>query len=352
VRDRASRRAFLKTLGLAAAACAVSGGPGALGLLAADRPASRAGLLTKAIPATGERVPVLGMGSWITFDVPDLLGLREPRVEVLRRFFGAGGAMIDSSPMYGRSEATIGHCLRRLSGDGGLFAATKVWTPSQWHGRRQIEESEELWGVRRFDLLQIHNMLSWEAHLETLLAMKEEGRVRYVGITTSHGRRHEAMERVIAEQPFDFVQLTYNLRDREAEARLLPLAAEHGRAVIVNRPFRRGALIDDLEGAASAAVGRRDRLRDLAPVPPEVRRLPSGRHVRHPGHLGPRPHGREHARRLRAPARLPHARAHGPVRRGPLRAAAYSSTRKYWTVVTTRTFFCSGVKASRSSMEK
>jgi diketogulonate reductase-like aldo/keto reductase len=248
VRDRASRREFLRTLGLAAAACAVPGGPGALGLLAAERPASRAGLLTKAIPATGERVPVLGMGSWITFDVPDLLDLRVPRVEVLRRFFDAGGAMIDSSPMYGRSEATIGHCLRRLSGDGGLFAATKVWTPSQWHGRRQIEESEELWGVRRFDLLQIHNMLSWEAHLETLLAMKEEGRVRYVGITTSHGRRHEAMERVIAEQPFDFVQFTYNLRDREAEARLLPLAAEHGRAVIVNRPFRRGALIDDLEG--------------------------------------------------------------------------------------------------------
>ena len=248
MRERASRREFLRTLGVAATACAVPGGPGVLRLLAADRPARPAGLLTQPIPATGERVPVLGMGSWITFDVPDLLGLREPRVEVLRRFFDAGGAMIDSSPMYGRSEDTIGHCLRRLSNDGGLFAATKVWTPTRWHGRRQIEASEELWGVRRFDLLQIHNMLSWEAHLETLLAMKEEGRVRYVGITTSHGRRHEAMARVIAEQPFDFVQLTYNLLDREAEARLLPLAAEHGRAVIVNRPFRRGALIDALEG--------------------------------------------------------------------------------------------------------
>lgn len=248
MRDGASRRAFLKTVGLTAAACAIPGGPGVLGLLAADRPTRPDGLLTKPIPATGERVPVLGMGSWITFDVPDLLGLREPRVEVLRRFFDAGGAMIDSSPMYGRSEETIGHCLRRLSNDGGLFSATKVWTPAQWHGRRQIEASEELWGVRRFDLLQIHNMLSWEAHLETLLALKEEGRVRYVGITTSHGRRHEAMERAIAEQPFDFVQFTYNLRDREAEARLLPLAAEHGRAVIVNRPFRRGALIDELAG--------------------------------------------------------------------------------------------------------
>lgn len=252
MRDRTSRRAFLKGLGLTAGAWALPGGLGASGLLAGGSGSGsaphRSGLLTQPIPATGELLPVLGMGSWITFDVPDLFGLREPRVEVLRRFFDAGGAVIDSSPMYGRSEDTIGHCLERLSNDGGLFSATKVWTPLQWHGRRQVEASEELWGVERFDLLQIHNMLSWEEHLETLLAMKEEGRVRYVGITTSHGRRHEAMERVIAEQPFDFVQLTYNVLDREAEARLLPLAAEHGRAVIVNRPFRRGALIDDLEG--------------------------------------------------------------------------------------------------------
>lgn len=238
-----SRRAFLKGLGVAAAAWALPGP-----LRSAVAPGGRGDLLTKAIPATGERIPVLGMGTWITFDVPDLFGLRASRVEVLRRFFDAGGAMIDSSPMYGRSEATVGHCLRELSNDEGLFSATKVWTPVRWHGRRQIAESEELWGVERFDLLQIHNLLSWEAHLETLREMKAEGGVRYLGVTTSDGRRHEAMERMIVEQPFDFVQLTYNILDREAEARLLPAAAEHGRAVIVNRPFRGGDLVDDLEG--------------------------------------------------------------------------------------------------------
>jgi len=209
---------------------------------------SGSGVLTKPIPSSGEQLPVLGMGSWITFDVVPVGRFLDTRVEVLRRFFAAGGALIDSSPMYGRSEDVIGHCLRRLPKDRGLFSATKVWTPLAWHGRRQIAASEELWGEERFDLLQIHNMLSWEAHLETLQELKAAGGVRYLGITTSHGRRHEEMARVIAAQPFDFVQLTYNLLDREAEARLLPLAAERGLAVIVNRPFRRGALIDTFEG--------------------------------------------------------------------------------------------------------
>ncbi|HUF77297.1 MAG TPA: aldo/keto reductase, partial [Thermoanaerobaculia bacterium] len=165
----------------------------------------------------------------------------------------AGGALVDSSPMYGRSEEVIGQCLRRLPNRRGLFSATKVWTPLGWHGRRQIAASEELWSVEPFDLLQVHNLLSWEAHLETLRELKAAGGVRYLGVTTSHGRRHQEMERVIDAQPLDFVQLTYNLLDREAEARLLPLAAERGLAVIVNRPFRRGALID--------AFGRR-------PLPP------------------------------------------------------------------------------------
>lgn len=236
---RASRRAFLRGLGLGAAWLAAR----PLRLLGAEA-AARAGLLTKPIPATGERLPVLGMGSWITFDVPAVGGLRDARVEVLRRFFDTGGALVDSSPMYGRSEEVIGHCLRRLPNGRGLFAATKVWTPLAWHGRRQVEASEELWGVERLDLLQVHNLLSWEAHLETLRELKAAGRVRYLGVTTSHGRRHEELARVIATQPLDFVQLTYNLLDREAEARLLPLAAERGLAVIANRPFRRGALID------------------------------------------------------------------------------------------------------------
>ncbi len=201
-------------------------------------------VLERAIPASGERVPAIGMGSWITFNVGKDPVLRTARLEVLRTFFEMGGAVVDSSPMYGSSEEVIGYCLRRMSGDIPLFAATKVWTPLQWLGIQQMEYSQRLWGVERFDLMQIHNLLDWEVHLETLLEWKAQGRVRTIGITTSHGRRHEDVEKLMREQPLDFVQFTYNIVDREAERRLLPLAAERGLGVIVNRPFRRGWLMD------------------------------------------------------------------------------------------------------------
>jgi diketogulonate reductase-like aldo/keto reductase len=203
---------------------------------------------TKPIPSTGEPLPVIGMGSWITFDVGDDKEARAERVKVLQAFFDGGGAVVDSSPMYLSSQEVIGHCLAQISDKQSLFAATKVWILGKQLGIGQMEGSQNLWGVDRFDLLQIHNMLDWETHLETLLERKAQGRVRYVGITTSHGRRHEDMEAVMRSQPFDFVQFTYNILDREAEDRLLPLAAERGIAVIVNRPFRRGDLIDRFGG--------------------------------------------------------------------------------------------------------
>ncbi len=201
-------------------------------------------VLKRVIPASGERVPAIGMGSWITFNVGDDEARRAQRLTVLRTFFEMGGRIVDSSPMYGSSEEVIGYCLRRISGDAALFAATKVWTPFQRLGIQQMEHSRRLWGVERFDLMQIHNLLDWEAHLETLLEWKALGRVRHIGITTSHGRRHEDVEKLMREQPLDFVQFTYNIADREAEQRLLPLAAERGLGVIVNRPFRRGWLMD------------------------------------------------------------------------------------------------------------
>ncbi|HEY7688490.1 MAG TPA: aldo/keto reductase [Dongiaceae bacterium] len=203
---------------------------------------------TKPIPSTGEPLPVIGMGSWITFDVGDDKEARAERVKVLQAFFDGGGAVVDSSPMYLSSQEVIGHCLAQISDKRSLFSATKVWILGKQLGIGQMEGSQNLWGVDRFDLLQIHNMLDWETHLETLLEWKAQGRVRYVGITTSHGRRHEDMEAVMKSQPFDFVQFTYNILDREAEDRLLPLAAERGIAVIVNRPFRRGDLIDRFGG--------------------------------------------------------------------------------------------------------
>ncbi len=230
-----SRRRFLASAGALALASSasvrVAGGAPARGF-------------SKAIPGSGEKLPVIGMGSWLTFDVGRDERLRGQRVEVLGTFLEMGGGMVDSSPMYGSSEEVIGHCLARIGETPSLFSATKVWTWRKSHGPEQMEESRRLWGVEGFDLMQIHNLLGWEGHLETLLADKAEGRIRYVGVTTSHGRRHGDLEEIMAEQPIDFVQLTYNILDRRAEQRLLPLAAERGLAVIANRPFRRGALFD------------------------------------------------------------------------------------------------------------
>lgn len=232
------RRALLGTLAAVTAAAALRPATGAA------QPAG--GLLTKPIPSTGEPLPVVGLGSWITFNVGDDEVARASCAEVMRAFFDAGGRMIDSSPMYGSSQAVIGDGLARLGRPEGLFSADKVWISSAARGPAQAEESRRLWRVARFDLLQVHNLLSWEEHLATLLAMKAEGRLRHVGITTSEGRRHRELEQVMRDHPLDFVQLTYNILDREAEDRLLPLAAERGIAVIANRPFRQGPLVDRL----------------------------------------------------------------------------------------------------------
>ncbi len=202
----------------------------------------------KAIPASGERLPVIGMGSWITFDVGDDADARAQRVRVLQAFFDHGGALVDSSPMYGSAQEVIGHALARVRNRQVLFAATKVWTLGRGAGIRQVEDAERLWGVARFDLMQVHNLLDWETHLPTLKAMKAAGRLRHVGVTTSHGRRHDDLEALMRREPLDFVQLTYNLVDREAEQRLLPLAAERGIAVIANRPFQGGALFRRVRG--------------------------------------------------------------------------------------------------------
>ncbi len=204
--------------------------------------------LTKIIPSTGEIIPALGMGTWRTFDVGNDARARAERTNVLRAFFDLGGQLIDSSPMYGSSQAVVGASLEALGGARDLFAADKVWTPGGEDGPAQIERSGARWGVARFDLLQVHNLVDWRRHLETLFAMKADSRLRYVGVTTYSGLRHSEVEEIMTGQPLDFVQLTYNIVDREAEARLLPLARERGVAVIANRPFREGALFHIVEG--------------------------------------------------------------------------------------------------------
>lgn len=236
--DRARRR-LLQGLG----GFALGLPPRFAGAQSADAP------ILKSIPASGEQLPAIGMGSWITFNVAPLTDAREQRVEVLRTFFEHGGHLVDSSPMYGLSEATIGYALEKIGGTPPLFSATKVWILSKLAGIAQMNASAALWNLEGFDLMQIHNMLDWEAHLETLVEWKAQKRIRYIGITTSHGRRHSAMEAVIeAQKAFDFVQFSYSIADRKAEKRLLPAAAAHGKAVIINRPFRTGELFEKVHG--------------------------------------------------------------------------------------------------------
>ena len=201
-------------------------------------------VITRRIPSSGEAIPVVGLGSWITFNVGNDSVARDACAQVMRNFFDAGGRMIDSSPMYGSSQQVIGYGLTKLDKTSEVFSADKVWTYSGSQGREQMETSRRYWNIKRFDLMQVHNLLSWEDHLPTLFEMKAAGQVRYVGITTSEGRRHKDFEKVMLSQPLDFIQVTYNILDREVEKRILPLAKERGMAVIANRPFRQRELID------------------------------------------------------------------------------------------------------------
>lgn len=196
------------------------------------------------IPRSSETLPAVGMGTWISFNVGDDTPTRDARTEVLRTFFQMGGTLIDSSPMYGSAQEVIGYSLKKLGQQSGSFAATKVWTWRGGQGATQMEKSRQLWGVERFDLMMIHNLVAWEKHLETLLEMKANKQLRYIGITTSHGRRHSDFLEIMKTKPIDFVQFTYNIEDREAEQYLLPMAQEHGLGVIINRPFQGGSLFD------------------------------------------------------------------------------------------------------------
>ena len=233
-----SRRRFLQSIGLTALA--------GTSIFTHGSPAPGT-LITRRIPSSAEKIPAIGLGSWLTFDVGFDLELRDERTEVMRNFFMAGGKLIDSSPMYGSSQDTIGYGLQKLGMHDEVFSAEKVWVADDSDGPRQMERSRELWGVPGFDLMQVHNILSWKEHLPTLFDMKTAGKIRYVGITTSHGRRHAAFEKIMESQEIDFIQVTYNIQEREVEERILPLARDKGIAVIINRPFDGGGLVHKLQ---------------------------------------------------------------------------------------------------------
>ncbi|NKB37133.1 MAG: aldo/keto reductase [Gammaproteobacteria bacterium] len=194
-------------------------------------------LIKKAIPSSGEDIPVIGLGTSRTFDV-DKQERQFKLLPVLDAFFSNGGSMIDSSPMYGASEATVGRLLDKLDRPKGLFSATKVWTDGKQAGIDQMQNSLSLWGLKQFDLMQIHNLRDW----------KVQGKIRYIGITTSHNRFHEELSTIMKNEELDFVQFSYNIGNRTSEETLLPIAFDRGIAVLINRPFQRGDLFSKVKG--------------------------------------------------------------------------------------------------------
>ncbi len=202
------------------------------------------------IPSSGETIPVIGMGSSRTFDLRLDDETEERLIEVMRIFFESGGTVIDSSPMYGAAESVLGEILAQVENTQPPFLATKVWTDGREAGLRQMEESATKLRSERIDLMQIHNLRDWRIHLESLEALREQGAIRYIGITTSHNRAHGELVEALNTGRFDFAQFTYNIGNRESERRLLPLVEERGIATLINRPFQRGALFRKTQGKA------------------------------------------------------------------------------------------------------
>ncbi len=234
---RMTRRRFLQ----AASGCILS-------MAAGVRAAEGGAMTTRPIPKGGESLPVVGLGTWQTFDVGGSAEERAPLQEVVRLLLEGGGRVIDSSPMYGRAESVTGDVVASLPGLPRPFLATKVWTTGKAAGEAQMRESMRRMRTDRMDLMQVHNLLDWETHLPVLQEWKAKGRIRYVGVTHYATSSFPLLERLLAAGNVDFVQLPYSAASREAEKRLLPAAAEHGVAVLVMRPFEEGALFSAVKG--------------------------------------------------------------------------------------------------------
>lgn len=204
--------------------------------------------LQRAIPSTGEQIPVLGLGTWQVLDVPASGAEFDAAESAVRSFLEAGGRLIDSSPMYGRSEERTGDILARIRPPPKAFLATKIWTRGREAGRAQLADSHRLMRARTLDLLQVHNLIDLDTHLATLRAAKAQGGIRYIGVTHYTAGAHAELERVIRRERPDFLQINYSLAEPEAGERLLPLARELGVAVLVNRPFTTGSMIARARG--------------------------------------------------------------------------------------------------------
>jgi diketogulonate reductase-like aldo/keto reductase len=238
-----SRRGFIR----------LSLGLGAL-LIAPDMPMAKESksILKRRIPSTGEEVPAVGLGTARTFNLTPGES-REPVKEVLRLFVGMGGTVVDTSPMYGTAETVIGDLASELNVIDSLFIATKVWTRGRESGIEQMETSMKRLRRDRIDLMQVHNLVDTQIHLQTLRAWKKEGRIRYLGVTHSRVKAHAELEKIIKTEKLDFVQFNYSIQTMDAEKRLLPLAADKGTAVLVNEPFEKGDLFRKVKGKSLPA---------------------------------------------------------------------------------------------------
>lgn len=243
-----NRRDALRVIGAGAAGLAT-----AASAARATPQAVAAPILTRRIPSSGETLSVIGLGTWQTFDVGPTPADRAPLEEVLGTFVALGGKVVDSSPMYGRSEEAVGDLAAKLGLRSKLFVATKVWTSGKTPGIEQMKESLRKLRTGVIDLMQVHNLVDARTHLDTLREWKHEGRVRYLGVTHYTAGSHDDVAQVIADQPLDFIQINYSVGEREAERRLLPLALERGVAVIANRPFAGGELFRRLRSRAVPA---------------------------------------------------------------------------------------------------
>jgi aryl-alcohol dehydrogenase-like predicted oxidoreductase len=233
--DEITRREATRLIGASAAGLLFSPSP-----MCAASESSK--MLMRAIPSSGEKLPVIGLGTWRTFDVDLTADIRRQLEEVLSLFVKLGGRVIDTSPMYGRAEDVIGDLTATLGIRDKLFLATKVWTRGKDSGIRSMEHSMALLRTKQIDLMQVHNLLDVHMHLATSREWKEQGRIRYLGITHYNAGAFGDVEKIMRSEKLDFVQINYSLMEREAEEKILPLAQERGVAVVVNRPFGAGNL--------------------------------------------------------------------------------------------------------------
>ena len=223
-------------------------GCGTLAVMGNAATAQPSAILKRPIPRSGEMLPVVGVGTWQTFDVGPKAPERAELKDVLRLLVESGGSVVDSSPMYGQSEGVVGDLATELGLREKLFYATKVWTSGREAGIRQMEDSFRLMRAQRMDLMQVHNLLDLSVHAKTLREWKAAGRVRYIGITHYHEGAHAELEKIVRTREWDFVQFNYSMAEPEAEKRLLPACLDSGTAVIVNRPFSQGSLFPRIKG--------------------------------------------------------------------------------------------------------